>query len=57
MTEQTITVAECDRRLLVMHATYTQAIEQGDTEKAFVTYDMLDALLDMRIHLPQQRAT
>jgi hypothetical protein len=56
MTEQTtLTIAECDRRLLVMHAAYCLALDDNDLMKADAAYEMLDALLDVRINLPLQR--
>jgi hypothetical protein len=49
------TVAECDRRLLSAYAAYVLATDRGDLVEADAAYLLLDALLDLRLHIPLQR--
>lgn len=55
MTAPLLTIAECDRRLLAVNDEYHAAINRGDLDSADAAYELLDHLLELRIHLPQQR--
>lgn len=50
-----LTIPECDRRLLTIHAAYCLYLDQGQLDKADEAYALMDALLDVRMSLPQQR--
>lgn len=50
-----MTVAECDRRLIAVHAALLDAEEHGDAMQADLDRVMLDSLLDLRCLLPVQR--
>lgn len=46
---------ECDRRLTAVHAAYVLAVDRGDEASADAAYCLMDALLDLRLHLPLPR--
>jgi hypothetical protein len=55
MTREPTNIAECDHRLLITHAAFCLACDCGDITAADQAYQELDALLDLRLHLPMQR--
>lgn len=46
---------DCDQRLTAVHAAYVSAVDTGDEATADAAYVLMDALLDLRIHLPLPR--
>jgi hypothetical protein len=52
-----LTIAECDEQLLLTHARYLRAERACDLDAASRFYGELDALLDIRKHLPLPRVS
>lgn len=50
-----LTIRECDRRLLTVHAAYCMYLDNGQLDEADKAYALMDELLETRLHLPQQR--
>ena len=48
-------VEDIDAKLLKVHADYLRAEARGDMDDAKTLLDLLDRLLDERLHLPLQR--
>jgi hypothetical protein len=48
------TIADLDQRLLCAREAYCQALDEGKLELADTAYHLMDELLDLRLHIPQQ---
>jgi hypothetical protein len=53
----TMTIAECDAQLVALHGEYLAAIDADQLSIAAMRWIELHDLLDLRLHLPQQRTT